>query len=168
MAGSRPNFSQFIKGGSATNAFPGGMDVSSLLAAMSQPGAFTGSSTSTGELTPGTPSTFSDIVGMALLGQLVNSAFGEAPGNMIGSGLSKIFGGLPGLGGLGKGDAPTDTSSIGALLGDQAPTGTSGIGALLGSQAPGAGWNFSMPDPGQGYSLAPPDTSGLAGFNWGY
>ncbi len=179
MGGSRPNFSQFIHGGSATNPFPSGLNTDALLAAMSQPGAFTSSSTTTGESIPGTPSTLSDVISVAMLGGLLNSALGGAPGNAIMGGLGSIFGGLPGLSGLragqplGSSDIPSktagqDTVSIGN--GTSAVPFGGGISGMSGGDAAGLlnilmQGNAPQPGAGEGYGVLQDPT---AGFNWGF
>ena len=141
MGGTAPSFASFVKGGPAQRGFPGGMGggTADVLAAMGQPGAFT--SHATQQMQGATPSAFSDITQMGVLGALISQALGLNPLAAISGILSPIGGAL----GLSPQQGTTlDSTTAGSLGYDPSSVGTgqgvppaeSSLGSILGAADP--------------------------------
>lgn len=93
----RPSFADFTRGAKIPSSLPPGMGagIGDLLMAMSQPGAFTSTKTATGRGV--TPSMFSDLAQLGILGAtLYNSKLGQdAIGGILG-----MIGGAQGINGV--------------------------------------------------------------------
>ena len=139
-AGNGPTFKSFVEGGPASRPVPGGLGDGSaaVLQAMSQPGAFTTTSTGTKNEMGGTPSMMSDLTQLAMLGVLASKS-GLLDGVL--SGGKSVWDFLKQKWG--------DTGAVSGALGDTAPmptggtmtTGNPSMDALLQSQY---GSNYQM------------------------
>lgn len=134
----RTTFKQFSQGKPTLNAIPGGLGdgAGAILEAMNQPGAFTSTKSFTGRGI--TPSMFSDIAQLGLLGaQIYQSKLGQdALGWILGH-----IGGAQGIGGvnpaLGDTVGETDTAGLDpalfSLLGDGVQPGSGADSFSLGN-----------------------------------
>ena len=129
MGGTAPSFASFVKGGPAQRGFPGGMGggTADVLAAMGQPGAFT--SHATQQMQGATPSAFSDITQMGVLGALISQALGLNPLAALGGILSPLGGPL--------GLSPQQGTTLDATT---PPSSAAGLDSLVGggNTPPGA------------------------------
>lgn len=144
-----PTFKQFTGGANLKPPLPGGLNsgIGALLEAMSQPGAFTSSSTGEGELSPSAPSMFSDLAQLGLLGAV---AFQSGLPQKIAQILSGV-GGAKGIAGVN----PALGDSVAETTGD--PT----LDALINTQYGGG----SDMIPGGSASNVPSDYPGLQDDN---
>lgn len=108
----RPSFGDFVGGAQMPANLPGGLNsgIAGLLAAMSQPGAFTATGTGLTETDPSAPSLLSDLAQLGLLAGVLHQsgAFGA---------LGNILAGVGGALGI---------SGVNTALGDTTPNTTFG------------------------------------------
>jgi hypothetical protein len=97
-ASPQPTFASYAGGGPSTRSLPGGLGdlLGPALTAMQQPGAFTSSGTGTQQ--GPTPSTFSDITQLGLLGALLYPALKDS--GALGAGGDILSGGIKNLAGF--------------------------------------------------------------------